>query len=500
MLIEMKNIVKTYGRVVANKDVSLHLNSGEILAVIGENGAGKSTITKILYGLEKSDSGEILVKGEKVKLKSPKDAMKLGIGMVQQHFMLFEEMTAYENIIYNNEKSKKKVFIDKQGNIENVKAIAKEYGLSIDPEAKVSECAVGVQQRIEILKTLYQNADVIIFDEPSAVLTPNEVDELIKTMKNLAAKGKSIIIITHKLREVMEVADRVVVMRNGEVVHETDIADTNMEDLSYHMIGRQIQNTEYIPKETTKKLLDVRNLNYINKHGKKTLDNINMHINDGEIVGIAAVSGSGQSQLVAAISGLETDYTGSIELCNVDTSRKHVNEVREAGLAHIPEDRYMWGSAKDGTLKENALMGFERKFSKFGILNHKAVDQFSDDLIKEYKVKADTRHQKISELSGGNAQKLITGREISHNTPVIIACEPTRGVDIGAMEFIHNKLLEKRNNGDGVLLVSSELSEILKLSDRIYVMYDGKICHEFKQGNVDDRKLGILMMGGSIDE
>lgn len=501
MLIEMKNIVKTYGRVVANNNVSLNLKQGEILAVIGENGAGKSTITKILYGLEKFDSGEIYVHGKQVHLKNPKDAMNLGIGMVQQHFMLFEEMTVYENIIYNNELSKKGVLLDKKANIENVLKISQEYGLPIDPNAKVCDCPVGTQQRVEILKTLYQNADVIIFDEPSAVLTPGEVDELIKTMKQLCKLGKSLIIITHKLREVMEVADRVVVMRAGEVVHETEIGDTTMEELSYHMIGRQVANNAYVPMETTGELLEVEHLNYIGESGKKVLDDICLHVDGGEIVGIAGVSGSGQSELIRCITGLERDYLGNISLCGKDVTGQRVNVIRDAGLAHIPEDRYYWGSAKEASLKDNALMGFEEniQFAKKGILNHKAIETFVDDLISHYNVKVDTQKQKIRELSGGNAQKLITGREIEQATPVLVACEPTRGVDIGAMEFIHERLLEKRNKKDGILLISSELSEILKLSDRIYVMYDGRICHEFKQGNVDDRKLGILMMGGSID-
>lgn len=502
MLIEMKNIVKTYGRVVANNDVSLELNQGEILAVIGENGAGKSTITKILYGLENMDSGKIFVKGELVNFKSPKDAMKLGIGMVQQHFMLFDDMAVYENIIFNNEGRKSGIFLDKKLNIQKVAEISKEYGLPIDPMAKVADCSVGTQQRIEILKTLYQNADVIIFDEPSAVLTPSEVDELIKTMKNLAKKGKSIIIITHKLREVMEVADRVVVMRNGEVVHTTSVENTNMEDLSYRMIGRQVKNKSYTPKETSKNILEVDGLTYVGASGKKLLDNINIKVMDGEIVGIAGVSGSGQSELIRCITGLDTDYIGKISVCGKDMTGKNVNQLRSGGVAHIPEDRYFWGSAKEASLKENALMGFEdnSRFCKNGVLNGKEIEKFANNLIEEYGVKVDNSKQKIRELSGGNAQKLITGREINQNTPVLVACEPTRGVDIGAMEFIHDRLLEKRDKGDGVLLISSELSEILKLSDRIYVIYDGKIQHEFKQGKVDDRKLGILMMGGSVDE
>ncbi len=501
MILEMKNIVKTYGRVVANDNVSIDLNEGEILAIVGENGAGKSTIMKILYGLEKPDSGEIYVKGQKVSFNSPSDAMKMGIGMVQQHFMLFPPMTVTENIVYNNEQQKYG-FLDKKKNIEKVRELSEKYGLDVDPEAVIRDCSVGTQQRVEILKTLYQNADTIIFDEPSAVLTPGEVDDLLKTMKNLAKAGKSLIIITHKLNEVMEVADRVVVMRAGVVVGRVNKVDTSPEELSYMMIGRQLMNLDIKPVKTGRTLLSVSGLTMGSESGKKVLNDVNLHVDEGEIVGIAGVSGNGQSELIRCITGLEREYEGKVMVDGVDVSNKTVDVIRKAGLSYIPEDRYLWGSATEASLSDNLLMGEEdsREFSRKGILNQKKIDQHADQLIKEYRVKVDTYSQKMKELSGGNAQKIVCAREVERDVPLTIACEPTRGIDIGAMEFVHEKLVNKKENRGGVLLVSSELSEILKLSDRIYVMFEGHLNHEFRHGEIDDRKLGIMMLGGEVHE
>lgn len=500
MILEMKNIVKTYGNVVANNKVNINLNKGEILAVVGENGAGKSTIMKILYGLEKPDSGEIFINGKKMNFQNPSDAMEQGIGMVQQHFMLFDSMTVAENIVYKNE-VKKGVFFDYKKNIEVVEELSKKYMLHVDPKAIVEECPVGFQQRVEILKILYQNADIIIFDEPSAVLTPLEVDELLKTMKQLASLGKSLIIITHKLHEVMEVADRVVVMRLGEVVAQTLKKDTSIEELSYLMVGRQIPNRVIPKRETVENLLEVKDLVLYGDGNKKILNSINMNVKKGEIVGIAGVSGNGQSELIRCITGLEKSDSGQVILNNADITNKSVVDIRTAGISHVPEDRYMWGSAPDATLAENALMGFEdtKAFSKRGILDVKKVTSHCKELISKYLVKADSPYQKIKELSGGNAQKLIVAREMAMETPLIVVCEPTRGIDIGAMEFIHNQLVEKRNNGDSVLVMSSELSEIMDLSDRIYVIYEGEIVGEFIRGSIDEKALGLLMVGGRQD-
>lgn len=503
MLLEMKNIVKKYGSLTANKDVSLHLNKGEILAIAGENGAGKSTIMKILYGLEQASSGEIYMDGERKEFHSPSDAMACGIGMVQQHFMLFSDMTVAENIVYSRE-IRRGIFIDEKRLYETINNLSKQYKLFIDPKSVVKECSVGLQQRVEILKVLYQNAEIIIFDEPSAVLTPLEVDELLKTMKALAAGGKSLIIITHKLNEVMEVADRIVVMRMGEVAAERKKEKTSIEELSYLMVGRQVVSNQIKPHESAQTVLDVKDLSLYGEN-KKVLDHINIQVSEGEIVGIAGVSGNGQTELIRCLSGLQHSDEGRIFLSAKDVTNKSVQEIRNAGMAHIPEDRYAWGSALEATLYDNALIGFEEKCSRKGFFSMKKVYEHGADLIEGYNVKVGSVFQKMKELSGGNAQKLIVAREISKNTKFLIACEPTRGIDIGAIEYIHGELVKKRDKGDGILLVSSELSEILALSDRIYVIFEGKIRGEFSrkefiEGTMDDRKLGLVMTGGKLSE
>ncbi|MBQ9951960.1 MAG: ABC transporter ATP-binding protein [Clostridia bacterium] len=499
MIFEMKNITKMYDSVCANDDVSLHLNRGEILAIVGENGAGKSTIMKILYGLVKPTSGEIYVNGKHCSFRNPSDAMAVGIGMVQQHFMLFEEMTVAENIVFKNEISKGP-FMDMNKTIETVQALSDKYQLKIDPRAKIADCPVGLRQRVEILKILYQNAEIIIFDEPSAVLTPLEVDALLETMKQLAAAGKSIVIITHKLQEVMTVSDRVYVMRQGKVVAERMTSETNQEELAFLMVGRQIATRDIAPQESTVTLLDIKGLKYI-EDGREILKGIDLHVNAGEIVGIAGVSGNGQSELISCITGLLPVSEGHVLVQNTDVTNRSVREIRDAGLAHISEDRYIWGSAPEGTLEENGLMSRqdEEPFSKRGLINPKKIREYANKLIKDFTVKASSPTQKMRELSGGNAQKLIVAREMNLNTPVLISCEPTRGIDIGAIEFIHDQMVRRRGEGAAILLVSSELSEIMSLSDRIYVIYEGRINGEFKRNSMDDKRLGLLMLGGSIE-
>ncbi|MDO4356960.1 MAG: ABC transporter ATP-binding protein [Clostridia bacterium] len=499
MIFEMKNIVKMYDSVCANDDVSLHLNRGEILAIVGENGAGKSTIMKILYGLEKPTSGEIYVNGKQMHFRTPSDAMAAGIGMVQQHFMLFEEMTVAENIVFKNE-IHQGPFMDMNRTVETVQALSDQYQLKIDPLARIADCPVGLRQRVEILKILYQNAEIIIFDEPSAVLTPLEVDALLETMKQLAAAGKSIVIITHKLQEVMTVSDRVYVMRQGKVVAERMTCDTNMEELAFLMVGRQIVTREIEPMRSDRTLLETKALRLV-EDGREILKGIDIHVNSGEIVGIAGVSGNGQSELISCITGLTPVTSGQVLVQGADVTNQSVRAIRDAGLAHISEDRYVWGSAPDGTLQENALMGKQDQepFARHGIVNHKRIREYARKLIEDFGVKASSSEQKMRELSGGNAQKLIVAREMSMDTPVLICCEPTRGIDIGAMESIHDRMLKKRSEGAAVLLVSSELSEIMSLSDRIYVIYEGRINGEFKRNSMDDKNLGMLMLGGSIN-
>ena len=499
MIFEMKHITKIYDSVVANDDVSLHLNEGEILSIVGENGAGKSTIMKILYGLEKPNAGEIIVGGQPRRFHNPSDAMAAGIGMVQQHFMLFEQLTVAENIVFKNE-LKKGPFMDMEKTVETVRQLSERYGLKIDPRARIADCPVGLRQRVEILKILYQNAKIIIFDEPSAVLTPLEVEALLDTLRGLAKAGKSIVLITHKLQEVMAVSDRVYVMRQGRVVAERMAADTNMEELAMLMVGHPLASYDIDPPKPGDTLLETKGLG-LTENGRHVLTDISLRVNAGEIVGIAGVSGNGQSELIRCITGLAKSTAGQVLVGGRDVTNRSVREIRDAGLAHISEDRYVWGSAPEGSLEENTLMSRqdEAPFSRRGIVNPKAIREYAARLIRDFNVKASSPAQKMRELSGGNAQKLIVAREMSLDTPVLICCEPTRGIDIGAMEAIHRRMLEKRGQGAAILLVSSELTEIMSLSDRIYVLFEGRIVGEFARGSMDDKRLGLLMVGGAID-
>lgn len=498
MLLEMRHITKYYGALRANDDVSFGLNKGEILAIAGENGAGKSTIMKILYGLERADAGGIWLDGREVQIDSPIKAIENGIGMLQQHFMLFQSMTIAENIVYGAEARKNKLFFDREKTIGVVSALSESYGMKVDPNAVISECPVGVQQRVEILKILYQNAGIIIFDEPSAVLTPPEVKDLLKTIKKLAQAGKSIILITHKLQEIMEVADRVVVMRRGRVVGECMRKDTSVEQLSMMMIGRQLQPKNIPPVDDRGDCLRVEHLGKQTPDGKKVLDDVTIHVQYGEIVGIAGVSGNGQSDLVNCLFGFEKPDEGSVRIAGENLTGAAVARYRANKVALIPEDRYLTGSAKAATLTENILMGNEdhSDFCQHGIIRWNRVRDFSKRILQQFGVACSGTEQRIGELSGGNAQKVIVAREMTRDVSFFIAHEPTRGIDIGAIEFIHNKLLEKRIQGAGVLLISSELTEIMQLSDRIYVIHNGKINSEFRRGTVDETELGLRMLGG----
>lgn len=502
MILEMKQITKHYGSLVANDNVSLTLEKGEILAICGENGAGKSTIMKILYGLERPTAGEILINGQSKSFRSPQDAIQNGIGMVQQHFMLFDTFTVAENIVYSKEPKRNGLFFDRKKANQIVRKLSERYGLSIDPESRVRDCPVGLQQRIEILKVLYQDAEIIIFDEPSAVLTPQEVTELLETIRGLATLGKSIILITHKLHEVMEVADRILVMRGGKHIACLNKADTSIEELSYLMVGRHIIDKVIEPQQTAGKVLEINDLWYKDERQKDVLKGFSLHVDAGEIVGLAGVSGNGQSELIECITGLRQPGTGSIRLQGQAIEGLTVDGIRRAGCACIPEDRYLWGCAKKATLTETCIMNHHKSapISRKGIVHHREANRFSQELLETFGVRFSSISQKAGELSGGNLQKAIVARELAHNTKFLIAAEPTRGVDVGAMEFIHDTLIQKREQGDAILLISSELSEILTLSDRIYVICEGRAVAEFTREEADSEKLGIYMMGGKLDE
>ena len=497
VVLRMEHIVKCYGNLIANDDVSLTLHKGEILAVIGENGAGKTTLMKVLYGMEQAEGGHVYLHGEEIHIKSPAQAIARGIGMVQQHFMLFDPFTVAENVVYGKEPKKGLFFDIKEAN-RVTRELSEKYELHLNPQAKIKGMPVGLRQRVEIVKVLYQNADIIIFDEPTAVLTPQEVHELLITMKRLAAAGKSIIIITHKLNEVMEVADRAMVMRLGKHIADVDIKDTSIEELSFMMVGRHLVEKTIPPVAPGEDVLRIEDLCLSGVGAVPVLDHLCLHVRAGEIVGIAGVSGNGQSELARCIFGLQKVNGGSILLNGEHIENRNVLKVRGCGAAMIPEDRYIWGSAASATIAETAIMAHHTKpeFSKRGILKIKKIRTFASGMVRDFSVKTDSIHLKTGSLSGGNAQKLIAAREIMEKTSLLIACEPTRGVDIGAMEFIHDRLVEKRANGDAVLLISSELTEIMKLADRIYVMYAGKINGEFERGSVQEETLGLLMVGG----
>ena len=501
MLVEMKHITKIYGSLIANNNIDLTLNKGEILAVVGENGAGKSTLMKILYALEAPDSGEIYINDELKHFRNPNDAIANGIGMVQQHFMLFPPFTAAENIVYGHEPKEKGLFFNRKEASHTVRQLCKRYGLSIDPDVKVADCPVGLQQRIEILKVLYQGVDIIIFDEPSAVLTPQEVTELLKTIRDLKEAGKSIILITHKLAEVMEIADRIMVMRLGHLVKTMYKHETSIEELSLLMVGHKLETKEIKNIELNEDVLEVSSLTLAGTGEKPLLDNLSLHVRKGEIVGIAGVSGNGQSELIQCLTGIRKFHSGQVVINGKDVSNCSVREIRESGCACIPEDRYYWGNAAEATLIENGIMSHyhNKEMMKHGIFNQKNIKKFVNGMMEEFDVRYTSDKQQTQELSGGNVQKLIVAREISHHSPFLIAAEPTRGIDIGAIDFIHGKLLKKRENGDGILLISSELTEIFALSDRIYVLYEGKIAGEFSREQATSENVGFLMMGGKLN-
>ncbi|MBU7594240.1 ABC transporter ATP-binding protein [Metabacillus halosaccharovorans] len=499
--LEMKNMTKMYGSFIANDSISLSLKAGEIHAVVGENGAGKTTLMRMLYGMEQPTSGEIFIDGKRVTFANPNDAIKNRIGMVHQHFMLFPDFTAAENIVIGHE-PKKAGFFNRKKATELVQELVETYQIPVRPNAKTANCSIGEQQRIEILKVLYQGADIIILDEPSAVLTPIEVKGLLKTIRQLADQGKSIILITHKLREVMEVADSITVLRNGKVTGNVTKEQTSVAELAKLMVGRELHDLTERVQMNGEAILEIKNVTVQEKENKPLLDDISLTVNRGEIVGLAGVSGNGQSELLQVISGLRSVKKGSILLDGKDMTNQSVLSIRDTGLSHIPEDRYLWGAAKQATVEETGLMGYHKKpqYRSYSFLRKAPFRKLVNSWIEKFEIKAGSLEEKAGNLSGGNLQKLIVARELGQETPILIAAEPTRGVDIGAMEYIHEALIEKRNKGEAVLLVSSELSEIMALSDRVLVMYEGEIAGEMDRQNATEEAISVLMAGGNHHE
>ncbi|HET7658569.1 MAG TPA: ABC transporter ATP-binding protein [Bacillales bacterium] len=496
-IIEMRNIRKEFPGVVANDDITLQVKKGEIHALLGENGAGKSTLMNILFGLYQPDRGEIHVKGEKVHITDANVANRLGIGMVHQHFMLVDKFTVTENIILGKE-PKKGLNINLKKAAADVQKISEQYGLAVDPKARIESISVGMQQRVEILKTLYRGAEILIFDEPTAVLTPQEIQELMQIMKRLVNEGKSIILITHKLKEIIEVADRCTVIRRGKSIDTVNVAEADPDKLATMMVGREVNLT--VKREKAKpgeKVLEIRDLVVEDDRKVPAVNQLNLNVRAGEILGIAGVDGNGQTELVEAISGLRKASSGTISLKGNDISSYSPRKVFAAGVGHIPQDRHKHGLVLDFPIGENMVLQnyYEKPYSAKGILNNTKIYDHAKALIEEFDVRTPSEYTLARALSGGNQQKAIIAREVDRSPDFLIAAQPTRGLDVGAIEFIHSKLIEERNKGKAVLLVSFELDEIFNLSDRIAVIYNGEILAEVDPDETNEQELGLLMAG-----
>lgn len=502
IVVEMRGVTKRFPGIVANDRIDLRVKKGEIHALLGENGAGKSTLMNILFGLYQPDEGEILLYGKPVKITNPRKANELGIGMVHQHFMLVEPFTVTENIILGKE-PQSGLSIDLKTAAREVAAISQRYGLSVDPYAKIEDISVAMQQRVEILKTLYRGAEILIFDEPTAVLTPQEIQELMVIMKNLIAEGKTIILITHKLKEIMAVCDTVTIIRRGKVVDSLPVAKTNPDELAAKMVGREVQfRVDKKPASPREVILSVKNVTAFGNRGTKALDGISFEVRAGEILGIAGVDGNGQSELVEVLTGLRKLEQGTIKLKGKEISNRTPREISEAGVSHIPEDRHKRGLVLDFTVSENLALSTypQTRYSKHGFINYRAFDEQAKRLIVEYDVRTPSVHTPARALSGGNQQKAIIAREVDKDPDLLIAAQPTRGLDVGAIEFIHSRLIEQRDKGKAVLLVSLELDEIMNVADRIAVIYEGKIVGIVNPHETDEQELGLLMAGGRHQE
>lgn len=501
-VIEMLNIRKEFPGIVANDNVTLQLKRGEIHALLGENGAGKSTLMNVLFGLYQPEKGEILVNGKSVKITSPNIANDLGIGMVHQHFMLVDKFTVTENIILGKE-PKKFGIIEKRKAAEDVREISEKYGLKVDPYAKIQDISVGMQQRVEILKILYRGANILIFDEPTAALTPQEIKELGQIMEVLRKEGKSIILITHKLKEIMEMCDRVTVIRKGKGIGTVNVAETNPDELAKLMVGRDVIFTTKKGKANPlHNVLEIENLVVKDVRGIQAVRGLNLTVRAGEIVGIAGIDGNGQTELIEAITGLSKAVEGKIKLNGKEIQNKKPRKITEAGIGHIPQDRHKHGLVLDFPIGENIVLQtyYQQPYSKRGILNDQAIYKHANKLIKEFDVRTASEYALARSLSGGNQQKAIIAREVDRNPDLLIAAQPTRGLDVGAIEFIHNRLIEQRDNGKAVLLISFELDEILDVSDRIAVIYEGEIVAIVDPKSTNDQELGLLMAGSKRKE
>lgn len=498
--VQMHGITKRFGAFYALKDMSLDVKKGSIHSLLGENGAGKSTLMNVLYGLYQADEGEIFINGKKVDIKNPNVAIANGIGMVHQHFMLVEDFTVTQNIILGNETTSRAGIVDMKKARKQILDIVEKYGLEVDPDARICDISVGMQQRVEILKALYRGAELLILDEPTAVLTPQEIEDLLSIMHNLVDDGKAIIIITHKLKEIKASSDTCTIIRRGKYIDTVPVEKVSGQELAALMVGHEVKlvvdKTSAKPGET---VLEIKDLVVKNERKLDAVKGLNLKVRKGEIVGIAGIDGNGQKELVEAISSLVPAERGSITVCGKPIINTNPRTVIDSGVSIIPEDRQKRGLVLDFTVNENAVLERCRKepFSRKGILNKKKMEEFTQTLIKAYDVRPDDcGSRRVGELSGGNQQKVIIGREVAMNPDILIAVQPTRGLDVGAIETVHKTLIRERDKGKAVLLISFELDEVMNVSDTIAVIYDGKIQDTFQQGTVDENTIGLLMAGG----
>ena len=504
-VIEMLHITKEFPGIKANDDITLQLKRGEIHALLGENGAGKSTLMSVLFGMYQPEAGEIRKNGKVVQIKDPNDATALGIGMVHQHFKLVEVFSVLDNIIMGVEPNRFG-FLQKAEAKKKVLALSEKYGLQVNPDAKIEDITVGMQQRTEILKMLYRDNEILIFDEPTAVLTPQEITELMQIMKNLKAEGKSILFISHKLNEIMEVADRCTVLRKGKYIGTVNIADTTKEELSRMMVGRNVSfHVEKAEPQIGEPVLRVRNVTVASKvHKNNAVKNVSFDVHAGEILCIAGIDGNGQTEFVHGLTGLEPLVSGKIEMCGKDITKMPIRKRSIAGMSHIPEDRHKHGLVLDYTLEDNLVLQryFEPEFTnKAGFLRRGNIRKYAERLIEQYDIRSGQGPITAARsMSGGNQQKAIVARELDKNPELLVAVQPTRGLDVGAIEYIHKQLVAKRDAGKAVLLISLELDEVMDVPDRILVMYEGEIVGELDPKKTTQEELGLYMAGAKKDE
>lgn len=497
-ILELRGITKQFPGVLANDHIDLTLEEGEIHVLLGENGAGKSTLMNILYGLYDPDAGEIFVRGKKANIKNPNDAIALGIGMVHQHFMLVPVLTVTENVMLGVESIKNGIVLDRKTAAERVFAISQQYGLAVDPYAYIKDLPVGVQQRVEIIKLLYRSADILILDEPTAVLTPQEADDLFGILHSLVKQGKSIIFITHKLREVMEIADRITVIRLGKVVGSTTPRDANEVKLAEMMVGRPVElRVKKKPAQPGEVVLEAQNLIVADDRMNKTVDGVSFEVRAGEVLGIAGVQGNGQTELVEALTGLRPIVEGRLRIAGQDCTKASPRRITELGVAHIPEDRQADGLVLSAPVAENMVLNtyYLPPFAKGIVLNEPAIAAAARQRVDQFDVRTPGIGVPAGKLSGGNQQKVIVARELSRPIKLLIASQPTRGLDVGSIEYIHQRIIQKRDEGCAVLVVSAELDEIMALADRIAVMYKGRIIDTLPAKGTSKRHVGLLMAG-----